>query len=478
MKILQLQNLEINSSNQDIVYNSSDTLQTFALFDEYKTLLPDWATYTYTYSEKMLGPVMTMMRRGVLIDLPTRDRLVAGLQERLTKVTETFDALCVQLFDTDINWNSPTQLKLLFFSFMGIPEQTKSKKGETKVATDREVLERIVSSYPRGAPFAKLILRIRDLEGQIEFLTKGLSKENRFHTSYNLAGTETFRLSSNEHPLRMGSNSQNIPPIAREAFISDPGYTFFQADQQGAEARLVAYISGDPNYIEAVESGDVHTAVASIVFGFPPERELAEREYYRGYSYRSVTKKGTHGASYYAKAFTMAKNLQIELKEAERFLSTFFTKFPGISDWHAHTARLLQEKGINVNPFGIRRTFWGRRWDDATLREAIAYGPQSCVGVLTNIGLHKLWHKYEGQPGAPVQILMNGHDAVIGQIRTDLLDELVPQVLKDLEFPFDVTDIKGITRRVLIPFDMEVGQNWGKYSAANPGGLKKWKPPT
>lgn len=461
--------------NQDIIYNSLDTLQTFALFDEYKTLIPDWAQTTYQYSEKMLGPVMTMMRRGVLIDLPTRDRLVAALQLRLDKVIKTFDALCLGLFDTDINWNSPNQLKLLFFSFMAIPEQTKSKKGETKVATDREVLERIAGSYPRGAPFAKLILRIRDLEGQIEFLTKKLSLENRFHTSYNLAGTETFRLSSNEHPLRIGSNQQNIPALAREAFVADPGYVFFQADQQGAEARLVAYISGDENYIKAVESGDVHTAVASMVFGFAAERELAEREYYRGYSYRSVTKKGTHGASYYAKPFTMAKNLQIELKEAERFLTTFFNKFPGIGDWHLATAKLLQEKGINVNPFGIRRTFWGRRWDDATLREAIAYGPQSCVGALTNIGLYNLWLKYEGQPGAPLQILMNGHDAVIGQIRADLVDELVPAVLKDLEFPFDVTDINGVKRTVLIPFDMEIGQNWGKHSDVNPGGLKKWK---
>ncbi len=38
-----------------------------------------------------------------------------------------------------------------------------------------------------------------------------------------------------------------------------------------------------------------------------------------------------------------------------------------------------------------------------------------------------------------------------------------------------MTDIKGVKRRVLIPFDMEIGQNWGKYSDANPGGLKKWK---
>lgn len=477
MKTLNLQGLAITSENQDIVYNGSDTLQTMALKEHFDGgLLPSWAQYTARYSEKMLGPIMTMMRRGILIDIDERDRIVALLKARHAALVTTFDTVCLALFDTDFNINSPNQLKLLFYTFLAIPEQTKSKKGESKVSTDREVLERIVENFPRGIFLAKAILRIRDLEGQIEFLTRGLSPEGRFHCSYNLAGTETFRLSSNEHPLRMGGNAQNLPKSARTVFKADEGYTFCQADQQGAEARVVAYLSGDKNYIDAVEGGDSHTMVASMVFGFEPIRELAERPYYRDYTYRDLTKKGAHGSNYYGKPYTLAKQMKVETSVAEQFQRLYFKKFPGISDWHAAVAKQLQEVGHITTPWGIRRTFWGRRWDDATLREAIAFVPQSFVGILTNVALYKLWHRYEGKPGAPLQLLANGHDAAIFQVRTNLLDSILPEVLELLRISVPITDIKGTTREVVIPWDIEVGLNWGKHSDKNPNGLQKWKP--
>lgn len=477
MKVLNVNGLTIDATNIDIVYNSEDTMKTMALKEEYDAgLLPDWAKHTYAYSEKMLGPMMTMMRRGVRIDIARRDRLVAELEVRMATVQATFNAMCEELFGTDINIDSPTQLKHLFYTFLGIPEQTKSKKGEVKVAADRQILERLHANYPRSRPFVNLILRIKELGSQIEFLSKKLTPDGRFVTSYNVAGTETFRLSSSEHPLRYGSNQQNIPAGARACFIADPGYLFFQADQQGAEARIVAYKSGDAAYIEACEGGDSHTMVAAMVFGFEPKRELAERNYYRTYSYRDITKKGAHGSNYYGKPFTIAQQMKVETSVAEAFQIQYFRKFPGISEWHAWVAHELQTKGYLENPFGMRRNFWGRKWDDATLREAIAFGPQSAVGVLTNIVLYKLWLKYEGQPGAPVQILMNGHDAAIGQIRADLADQLIPEILEEMRFPFEVTDIHGIKRTVVIPFDMEVGLNWAKASDANPDGLRKWKP--
>jgi hypothetical protein len=53
---------------------------------------------------------------------------------------------------------------------------------------------------------------------------------------------------------------------------------------------------------------------------------------------------------------------------------------------------------------------------------------------------------------------------------------LLPQVLECLHFPFPVADIKGKSREIIIPFDVEVGYNWLKASDKNPDGLKKWRP--
>ena len=475
MKIIT--DLNPTPETKDIIYNALDTMQTMALKERFDAgLIPKWAHEGIRYSELMLGPIMTMMRRGVLVDTTERDRLVKLRQERLSKVQATFDAICTALWDTTINHNSTPQLKFLLYTLLGIPEQTVSKKGQTSVSASREVLERIAAQYHRGAVFANLILRIREIETQIEFLTKGLSNDNRFHASFNIAGTENFRLSSSEHPLRIGSNLQNIPKDARQAFIPDPGYIFFYSDQQGAEARYVANKSGDSAYIAACEGGDSHTMVASMVFGFPPDRELAERIYYRDYTYRDITKKGAHGSNYFGKPYTLAKQMKVETEVAEQFQAQYFKRFPGITDWHTDCARRLRTDGYFTGPFGLRRTFWGRRWDDATLREAIAFAPQHVVGVLMNIGIYKLWEKYEGRPGAPVQILLNLHDAVLGQLRVDMMEELIPEILETLTFPFPVTDIKGVTRNFVIPFDIELGYNWNKFDPdKNPNGLKKWK---
>jgi len=475
MKILS--DFTPTSETQEIVYNALDTMQTIALKEKFDAgLIAEWAKEGFTYSEKMLGPVMTMMRRGFRINLAQRDKVVKQYEKQLAGLDANFQRICEGVFGTDINYNSSPQLKALFYGFLAIPEQHKFVKGESKVTVDRKALERIAKEFVRGVPFANFLMAISDIDKQIEFLTKGLSKDGRFHASYNIAGTETFRFSSSEHPLRIGGNGQNVPPTARQAFEADEGYTLFQADQQGAEARLVAYLSGDPNYIAACEGGDSHTMVAAMVFGFEPIRELAEREYYRGKSYRQLTKAGAHGSNYYGKPFTLAQQMRVEQDVAEQFQIKYFKRFPGITDWHMAIARQLQEHGYITTPFGLRRTFWGRRFDDATLREAIAYVPQSTVGVLTNIGIHRLWSEFEGTPEAPVQILANGHDAVIGQIRTDLLEEYVPKVLDLLRFPFYIEDTKGIKRECTIPFDIEVGQNWGKYDAdKNPGGLRKWK---
>jgi len=475
MKILT--DMTPTAETQEIIYNAEDTMKTMALKELYdQGLLPDWAQPGLRYSELMLGPIMTMMRRGVQIDTAKRDRIVEGLRARAAIVQANFDYVCQQLWGTTVNHNSAPQLKVLFFEFLAIAEQTKSKKGETKVATDREVLERIARDYPRGAFFANHILRIRDLEKQVEFLTKKLSPSNRFHAAFNVAGTETFRLSSSEHPFRIGSNLQNIPKDARTCFVADPGYVLFYSDQQGAEARIVAYLSGDENYIAAVEGGDSHTMVASMVFGFAPERELAERLYYRDFSYRDITKRGAHGSNYYGKPYTLAQQMKVETEVAEAFQAQYFRRFPGISDWHGWVARQLQTIGYLDTPFGMRRNFWSRRWDDATLREAIAFVPQHCVGVLMNYGIYRIWERFEGKPGADVQIHLNLHDAVLGQVRVEKADALLPEILKCLDFSFPITDIKGVTREIVIPFDVELGYNWAKVSDKNPDGLKKWRP--
>ena len=83
----------------------------------------------------------------------------------------------------------------------------------------------------------------------------------RLHTTFNMAGSATGRLSS------VNPNLQNIPirtELGREiraAFIAEPGHVLLAADYSQIELRLLAHFSGDKLLVEAYRTGRGHSHV-------------------------------------------------------------------------------------------------------------------------------------------------------------------------------------------------------------------------
>lgn len=462
MRILTTDNLpSMDATLQQLVYNGMDGMLTL----EVDAAIPH--TPTYEFERNLLPVALSMMHRGIRIDTTKRDEMVSHLKGRLAKVAEGFHFLCNRLWGSTINYRSYIQMQDLLYKKLYLPEVISSKKGEKKISTDRDALERLGRDYVRARPFAEHLLRIRDLEKTIDTLTKNLSPSGRWHANFNIAGTDTGRWSSSSHPFGWGSNLQNIDDYVRRIFIPDPGHLFFNCDQQGAEARVVGYVAGDDTYIKAVESGDVHTMVAAMVFGFEPKRELADRKYYREMSYRDIAKRAAHGSNYGGTAHTIARVLKVETKLIEDFQKKYFRTFPNIYKWQVWVSQQIQEKRQLTTPFGRVRNFWDNPRDDATVRAAIAFVPQSTVGDLTSRGLLAL---HTSLPD--VQILNNIHDAAFGQIPLPLKDVLLPRIVETLTFPLQVTDIWGNIREMVIPWESQTGMNWGKHKKDNPDGLR------
>jgi DNA polymerase-1 len=259
---------------QQMIYNGLDGMMT----REIEAAIP--SSPTYEFERALLPMVVAMMEKGIRIDLNARDQMAAELQNSLTKVVDNFDYICEKVFGKTYNPRSYKQLQELLYQRLYLPEVIVSKKGEKKVSTDRDTLEKLHREYTRAMPITTPLLQMRDLEKTIDTVMKQLSPDGRWHANFNIGGTDTGRWSSSSHPYGWGGNLQNIDDYVRRIFIPDPGYIFFNCDQQGAEARVVGYLAGDEAYIKAVESGDVHTMVASMVFGFEPKRDLADRKYY------------------------------------------------------------------------------------------------------------------------------------------------------------------------------------------------------
>lgn len=457
----------------DSIYNVMDSMLTIEIFQKLQEQLKTEpkAQLTYDFTRGMRAPALEMMMRGLNVCSKSRVALTLELEGKLKTYQETLDAIGEAMWGKGLNYNSPLQLQRFLYELMGIPKAYKNDKGTQRVSVDVEALESL-NYIIRIRPIIKLVLKCRDLAKKLQVLRKKLSPDGRIRTTYNVVGTETTRWSSSANCYDEGDNIQNWTEFVRSIVESSPGRKIAYIDLEQAESRAVAYLSGDEKYIQACESGDIHTDVCRNVWpdldwtGTSNDKKVAEQPHYRHFTFRDISKRVGHGTNYYGKPFTLAKRLHIEKSVIEEFQNKYFSRFPKIREWHNTIAQLIQTQGYIEGPMITFRRFLGRSKDDATLREAIAHGPQSMVGNILNLGLYALW-----EADLPsVHLWAQIHDAILISYDERLEDEIIPQACHLIE-----QDINVNGRILRIPTEAQVGWNWGKFSKENPNGLKKWK---
>ena len=127
----------------------------------------------------------------------------------------------------------------------------------------------------------------------------------------------------------------------------------------------------------------------------------------------------------------------------------------------------MRENGYLITLTGRKRWFFGRRNDDSTLREAIAYDPQGSLADILNRGMLNIWRRRD------CILLMQIHDAVLVQYPEGEEDTIIPRILNGLKVSIG---LEG-GRELVIPFGVSVGWNWGKFDPKdNPDGLKAYSP--
>lgn len=175
----------------------------------------------------------------------------------------------------------------------------------------------------------------------------------------------------------------------------------------------------------------------------------------------------TGNSNYYGQPPTMAKHAKIPVAVADHFQRRYFRQFPGIPKWHRWTAQQLHTTQSITTPFGRQRTFFGRAHDDATLREAIAFSPQSTTADRMNLVLWRLW-RYMPQ----IKLLAQVHDAVYFLFPESSNEQ---DVIAEALSYFHIEMAQG-DHRLIVPGEAKVGWNWGNFDPkSNPDGLKKWK---
>lgn len=484
--------LNTDTGNEQI-YNALDCCLTHEVFSKVWQQASE-AAPAYSFELALQAPVLEMMLRGFRVNPGARELAIASVKRdllRLEHIIQTLAEAVLSRLPSARNKagkltlpNSALQLKELFYDCLGITPIKVWNKGELTFPMDRDVLEKIEDYFP-ARPIAAAILNFRDLNKQLQVLETEVDPDWRMRTTYNIGGTKVGRFSSSKSPTGTGGNLQNVTEHLRHILVPDPGFVLCGIDASQSDSRFVGFMCGvlfdDWTYLDACESGDLHTLVSMLVWSeevawtgdLKKNRELAEQLFYRHFSRRDLCKKLGHGTNFLGKPPSMSQQVHIPRKLVEQFQDKYFARFPGILKWHSWCAAQLQRHKQLTSVHGRKRDFFDRPNADETIRKGLAFLAASATADNLDLGMWKIWrHMPE------VQLLAQVHDAVYFQF-LDTLDK--SEVVKKAQSLLELPIIAKNGRKFVVPTDVKLGYNWGNFvpadskkAAPNINGLKKF----
>ncbi|MBE2235848.1 MAG: DNA polymerase I [Anaerolinea sp.] len=399
--------------------------------------------------EMPLTPVLVAMQMaGILLDAPFLQQMSKELRRRLLEIEQEIYRLVGYVF----NVNSTQQLSDVLFGSLGLPTQGLKKTQSGHYSTAAGVLEDFKGLHP----VIDLILEQRQISKLVSTYVDALPAQvnprtGRLHTSFNQAGSETGRLSSNN------PNLQNIPVRSelgreiRRAFVAAPGCKLLSTDYTQVELRVLAHISQDAAMLAAFRAGaDIHRATAATIYHVPPEQVTTEQ--------RSIAKMVNFATSYGVSAFGLASRTSLSRGEAQAFLDAYFQTYPGIRRYVDETIAKAKEQGYVETLLGRRRYFpiLKNRSGSAVDRQqaeraAINHPIQGTAADIIKIAMVRL-HAALAERGLKSRMLLQVHDELVLEVPDDELAAAAALVRQVMEGAYTLD--AGLT------VDVEAGPNW------------------
>lgn len=274
--------------------------------------------------------------------------------------------------DTYINWNSQPQVLPLF--------QAVDRKLK---ALNEEALNKFVHPIGKLRKAYTESLLLRTTFGE-QFIKKHLEPDGKVRTTINQVLT-TGRVSS------YNPNMQNIPAKEsvgnryRNCFVAPKGSSYVSGDYIGQELCVIAYLSRDPVWTDALMTGkDIHSVCAEMVY--PTKWKVAAESdcaYYalipgtktmakakcnckKHKPIRYDVKSVDFGLSYGMTEYKLAGDVGISVVAAKKLISDYFTGFPKIGALLNHFAAFAVKHGYiqTIWPFYRKRFF--PEWSEVT----------------------------------------------------------------------------------------------------------------
>ena len=265
------------------------------------------------------------------------------------------------LEETDFNANSPVQLQQAFAA-KGYDLKDKSTMEKIKKSTFWKIVKQYRSCMTKASLFGQ------------NFVDAIYPETGRIHCVIDQLGAETGRITSGKknYDRKKQVNLLNIPKSRnyRSCFLpQDENYLIETDDYSGAELRILAHLSQDPELLRIFREGlDVHCVVASFLYGkeVGPEDPL-----------RAAAKGLNFGIIYGGTPYSLERSLDeqgftVTREEAFRLYDSYCNKYQRAVGLLRNAGKIATDRG---------------EWYDAG-------GPKIKAGVLSNINGRNRYFKH------------------------------------------------------------------------------------
>ncbi len=399
-------------------------------------------------------PVLEKMsQNGVLIDFKFLEKLGKELKKRLVDIEKEI----YKFVGHEFNLNSPKQLQIILFDELNLPVFRKTKTGRS---TDEATLQELSPAHPA----IPLLLEYRQLfklvSTYIDALPKSLGSDGRVHSTFNVEGAATGRLSSTN------PNLQNIPireergGEIRKAFIAPKGKVLLGADYSQIELRILAHLSGDEALKKAFkDSVDIHVMTAAKIFKVPLD-EVTKLQ-------RGVGKTMNFATLYGQGPHALSVQLKVDYATAREYIVEYFEQFPKVKLW---MQKILEQAYKN----GYAETIWGRKryfpefqssnrmFRAAGERQAINHPIQGTQADMIKKAMVEIDRKMDNSKKNSQLSILNCQ--LILQVHDELLFECNPKSLKETAKMVKEKMENALKLDVPVIVDLKTGLNWGEMT--------------
>ena len=390
--------------------------------------------------EMPLINVLTKMEfNGIKCDRNILDKMSVELTSKINKLTQDIYIAAGEEF----NISSSKQLGSILFEKLGLKHAKKTKTG---YSTDSKVLEKIMNDHPI-VPLIQEYRNLTKLQGTyVEGLKNYIMEDGKIHTIYKQTLTRTGRLSSTEPNLQNLPAKDELGRLIRKAFLPENDM-FLSADYSQIELRILAHISNSKELISAFVNGeDIHTFVASDIFGVPKEDVTKIM--------RHTAKAVIFGIVYGISGFGLGENIGLSIIDAKKFIDKYYELYPGVKNYMDNIVKEAKEDGSVRTLFKRKRVIEELNNPNYMVRmsgERIALNTpiQGTSADIIKMAMVKIDNEITKRK-LNSKMLLQIHDELIFDVVKEEkveLEELVSDIMKNvvkLKVPLDVSHDYGI----------------------------------